>query len=461
MATKTLIPSTIYNAASSYLTITDQSNAYTDTSSNTYATIQNTNASTSNRYIYIRGFDFSQVPSTATVNSFTIKVKGYYTGGYSQSISVCNGTTTISGPTATSLTTSVQTRTFSNGSMTWATMKGYGSNFGIRINCRRNSRNTAATYYIYGAEIDVDYTEAAPVPVTGVSLDKATASIEVGETVTLTATVTPSNADDKSVSWSSSNTSVATVSGGVVTGVSQGTARITVTTTDGGFTAYCDVTVTPATLYEYVQTDTMTPGNTYLIANGNSGSVYLLTNESGGSRLLKGVTATVSNGRLSITGAVKAKAEFSYTLSDQSNPVTTCVMANGQYLYCDNASGLRMNTVANIDRFWHYNSTKFWQYKSTASDGYSDATSEYKYYLTVSNGNFTDSHVDTTSIEDSTLPAMYVFMPYVPSNDALYIKQNGSWVEATAVYKKVNGSWVEQNDLTQVFDPGTNYKVSN
>ena len=69
--------------------------------------------------------------------------------------------------------------------------------------------------------------------------------------------------------------------------------------------------------------------------------------------------------------------------------------------------------------------------------------------------------VATTSIEDSTLPAMYVFMPYVPSNDALYIKQNGSWVEATAVYKKVNGSWVEQNDLTQVFDPGTNYKVSN
>ncbi len=162
MATKTLIPSTIYNAASSYLTITNQSNAYTDTSSTTYATIQNTNASTNSRYIYIRGFDFSQVPATATVNSFTIKVKGNQTGGYSQGLSVCNGTTTISGTTASPLTNTVGTKTFSNGSLTWEKMSGYGSDFGIRINCRRNSKNTPATYYIYGAEIDVDYTEAVP-----------------------------------------------------------------------------------------------------------------------------------------------------------------------------------------------------------------------------------------------------------------------------------------------------------
>ena len=78
MATITLKPSQLNNAASQYLTIADQSNMMTDTSSTTYATITNTNASTSNRYIYLKGFDFDSVPSNATVSSFTVKLKGYY-----------------------------------------------------------------------------------------------------------------------------------------------------------------------------------------------------------------------------------------------------------------------------------------------------------------------------------------------------------------------------------------------
>ena len=81
-------------------------------------------------------------------------------------------------------------------------------------------------------------------PVTGVSLDKTSLSMAVGETMTLTATVTPSGATDKTVSWSSSNTSVATVSStGVVTAKSVGNANITATTSDGGKKATCSVTV--------------------------------------------------------------------------------------------------------------------------------------------------------------------------------------------------------------------------
>ena len=87
------------------------------------------------------------------------------------------------------------------------------------------------------------------IPVTGVSLDKTSLSLNVGKTATLTATVTPSNATDKSVSWKSSNTSVATVSSsGVVTGVKAGSATITVTTNDGGKTATCAVTVNATTV---------------------------------------------------------------------------------------------------------------------------------------------------------------------------------------------------------------------
>ena len=83
------------------------------------------------------------------------------------------------------------------------------------------------------------------VAVTGVSVAPTTATVAAGSTESLTATVAPANATDKAVTWSSSDTTVATVSDeGVVTGVAAGSANITVTTHDGSFTATCAVTVT-------------------------------------------------------------------------------------------------------------------------------------------------------------------------------------------------------------------------
>ena len=80
-------------------------------------------------------------------------------------------------------------------------------------------------------------------PVTGVTLDKTSHEMTEGDEFTLTATVNPSNATNKNVTWASSNTSVATVSGGRVTALKAGTATISVTTEDGGKTATCEVTV--------------------------------------------------------------------------------------------------------------------------------------------------------------------------------------------------------------------------
>ena len=82
------------------------------------------------------------------------------------------------------------------------------------------------------------------IDVTGVSLNKNAISLEVGATETLVATVTPNDASDQSVTWTSGDDSVATVSHGTVTATGSGNTTITVTTNDGGFTATCTVTVT-------------------------------------------------------------------------------------------------------------------------------------------------------------------------------------------------------------------------
>jgi uncharacterized protein YjdB len=88
--------------------------------------------------------------------------------------------------------------------------------------------------------------------VTGVILDKVEATLEVKETVTLVATIAPANATNKDVTWTSNNDAVATVADGVVTAVAAGTATITVTTIDGGFTATCVITVNPISVKSVV-----------------------------------------------------------------------------------------------------------------------------------------------------------------------------------------------------------------
>ena len=97
------------------------------------------------------------------------------------------------------------------------------------------------------------------VEVSGVSLDKSNITICIGEIVTLTATVTPSNATNKTVNWTSSAPAVATVNNGVVTAVSPGSTTVTATTQDGSKTASCAVTVQ--------KNETPSQGNYQLLAS--------------------------------------------------------------------------------------------------------------------------------------------------------------------------------------------------
>lgn len=82
-----------------------------------------------------------------------------------------------------------------------------------------------------------------PVAVTEVSLNTKAVTLKVGETYQLKETVLPENATDKTVTWTSSNTKAATVSGGAVTAVGTGSAVIIVKTNSGAKTASCTVTV--------------------------------------------------------------------------------------------------------------------------------------------------------------------------------------------------------------------------
>lgn len=83
----------------------------------------------------------------------------------------------------------------------------------------------------------------APVAVTSVSINATSASLKVGETITLEADISPSDATNVNVDWFSTDSRIASVSNGTVTGVAPGIATIMVRTQDGGKTDICDVTV--------------------------------------------------------------------------------------------------------------------------------------------------------------------------------------------------------------------------
>lgn len=95
----------------------------------------------------------------------------------------------------------------------------------------------------YTAECDFTVTE---IKVRGVSLNKTTLTLAIGETNTLIPNITPFNAANLNKSWDSSNASIATInSNGTITPLSKGVSIISVTTEDGGFTANCNLSVLP------------------------------------------------------------------------------------------------------------------------------------------------------------------------------------------------------------------------
>lgn len=166
---------------------------------------------------------------------------------------------------------------------------------------------------------------STPVAVSGVALNKKVATVNVGKKVTVKATVTPANADNKTLVWTSSNTKIATVSNGVVKGVKAGRAIITAKTTDGSnISATCTVTVKqPVTRISLSKKATMYTGKKLTLkakVNPANASNKALTWKSSNTKIAK----VASNGV--VTGVKAGTVKITATAKDGSRKSATCTV---------------------------------------------------------------------------------------------------------------------------------------
>ena len=216
--------------------------------------------------------------------------------------------------------------------------KGSESQFSnMNINAKGNTLLTNATREYLEASVD------------GVSLDKTEVTLTVGESDTLTATVTPDNAGNKNVTWETSDASVATVADGVITACAEGITTITATTEDGGYQATCNVTVNPrqavAAPTAGISSGKVVKGTKVALATQTDGALIYYT--------LDGSTpdanSSLYTGEISITEDVAIKAIAIKDGMDNSPVATfvyTTVAENATAITVSNASGNVGDTVS-------------------------------------------------------------------------------------------------------------------
>ena len=225
---------------------------------------------------------------------------------------------------------------------------------------------------------------------TGVSLDKTTLSIFPGDFVALKATVNPDNATSKYLEWSSSDTKIASVDNwGRVAGIAPGTAKITVKTASGGYTASCNVTVDPIL-------------ETAISVDPTELTVYY--DEFGT------ITATVEPSNASYKTVTWSSADETIATVDENGKVKgvglgstniTATSKNGLTAKCKVTVAVRMPTEAETVDLWKTDKAGFrGLYGAAADDGKAAGTGNW---LKFENGAATWTANETGKIRTATL----------------------------------------------------------
>jgi uncharacterized protein YjdB len=166
------------------------------------------------------------------------------------------------------------------------------------------------------------------IPVTGVSLSQTSLNLTVGGSPhTLTAAIAPANATNAAVTWSSSDTSKATVNNGVVTAVAPGTATITVRTADGNRTATCAVTVAAAAVS--VTGVTLSPAAISLTPGGTQTLTATITPSNATNQAVTWSSNNAGKASVDVNGTVTAFAAGTATITvttADGNHTATCAV---------------------------------------------------------------------------------------------------------------------------------------
>ena len=434
MPTVRLVPSTYYLSNSSYLSVSNESNMYTNTDSTNYATVTNSRTSTSSYYIYVRGFNFDAVPANAVINSFTIKLKGNYSGGYSQVMYLYDGTSTSFGSSERAFSSTVTTHTFEP-TKTWEDIVAAGSDFGIRINCRRNSRNTTAYIYIYGAEIEVDYTVPNPRTIT--------TTLNGNGTIDPSGTMTCYDGDDFDLviePTNSSDTVTAKRDGSDITSqlVHHSAGSHTDNTVLGEYTLVSgSFNGSGATYFQGLEgkgvDNTKTTSNYY---SGGSGTIAVFTYKLELPEIPN--DATITRLYCQVNGHAESTSQSSEymcvqlrsgntELSDETNFKSVSTSNTTITLEAET-----LPTAAQLENLVLYCRLGYYGGAINGATCYIEyTTKEYYSYSFVVSG-------DT---------AIVVTIGSAGPSYTLYAKVNGVWKQAAAVYVKRNGSWVEASDV--------------
>lgn len=450
MATMRLIPSTYYLSNSNYILTNNISNMYSNTDSTTYGTFTHNRASTSNTYYaYLRGFNFDDVPEAAEVTGFTIKIKASATGhttstSSSYYMSLYNGTAAIGSTSASGrLSTTVTTFTFSEGSLTWETLKSYGSNFGIRIPLRRASSNTQDIISVYGAEIEVTYTLPNPRTITvslsgeGTVSPTGTISTYDGEQIELVITPTDKSSE-VSATYNGTNITSQLVSHGAGSTVSLTSTDVTTSDISSG-SSYAQYAV---------GNSAESPSS-----SGASSNMYASSGSTGYGEYTFDFSSIPSNANIESIEVRCYGHRESATID--STHISQCVIYQGNTAiseevdFPDTSNSIitieptTMPTRAQLDNVTirHY------------VGYYGGLVLGITFEIVYSVGTGLDHYTYTFTVsQDANIVIT------IGGGNKGFAKINGTWQEVTKVYKKINNAWVEQTDFTNLFPTGVNYK---